>query len=780
MPTTEDNINIFFPFSNDRLCLTPWYSSGVPYDKVLPTTSRKYANLVGAWPLPVVPVYFILKMIDKKYGTDFLSLCKRIEIDKQSGLDDEVLQPSPIGKNVLLRRYYEELQNEVKKIFTNKNYSPVFDLGVIPCVNNLIKVFEEKSISIEDGVTEYISDTDNWYIKEAKLFRDGHSIVLFPENGSSAYLRIDTPTLVPVVTDGEPAHEIIDKKYKDRYGYNVILENLPTDPGQTTCQVEYFNYRGGSFWLTQPTMKFKITGRIRIKAVTPHYSSVIAADEEDNTLNRKLGDIKLQIVHVNTDITSTDDYKTYGESSAPIDVKKFTLISGDESIWEAGIEEIIENWVEMPWWVRAAEGSGGSQSGHDTLSAWNVNDPPNQYGATELRKQKLEFNNEENGEIIDVDTKYTKTDIHGYWFNPNANGYWKIISEAMFYNGVSPEVVQSFKEMRHSLKMVIAYDEEEFDEVEIVECNLKIEPYSELGGVQHNMCPFYSLPEMKCIDFIKGLLITEGSYLFKDALNNLKKEEFYNIITNLKNSKYYKFEPINNSVSISTPNELGQKNIFKSASDKDDQDEAREYTDEGYTNNLFICKLNNANLQEKAVLSTNPFYPAYIRNMSHPEIPTGNCVKIYSPENIVMFDGDKIAADYNAEVGKPTIWTLKTTEVYHNSCIYEEGTKYHRFVNSTLPTLRLDLKEIPSFRFCNNKNYKVLKAIFELGISVKFRCVLKPDVAINIHWTKPVYIEKMNSYFLISKYTWNCNTGVADVEAMKIPADILKTIEGNE
>lgn len=512
-----------------------------------------------------------------------------------------------------------------------------------------------------------------------------------------------------------------------------------------------FDIHNGLIYPKEPSLKLKIKGNISFTARAK--SSGVKDD---------LTDIKLQVRYFNNiPVAPLDEApsETLAESEHPISYRHYTshdprIVSADD-----GTDVTVVNKIYFP------------------LTNWVINTETD----TEYRQNfKFAFVlNQKEDESFEVPTGFSKTDTKGFWFFPNANRHLKIVSPRMTYQGdVSAEDLCS------ALSLSLEYDEEKMENISIAQIDITIEPDFDEGGMPHLMCPIYSLPDMTCLDFIRGLIITEGSYLYKDDDNKIRKRQFISLLDNIRSRICYNISALNDSIKFDGSNGLSQRNIFMSEADKDSQQEDDAASSEGYANNLFVCKINNKHINEKQTISTNPFYPPFIKNVDYPELPTGDCVRNWDVSDLLIFrkaqEEVQIGASLSGIVGKPTLWTLKLGDATGYSHVVEHNSKYYRFSNSIYPIKRLELKEIPTFRFKNNPNYKMLKRIIELGIAVKCKCVLPIEDTFNIDWTKPVYIDRLNSYFLLVSVSWSSADNVSELEMLKIPADILVEDNGNE
>lgn len=684
MPVSPNKVNFVFGFSNKSPFLCPWYSSGVAYDKLLPVNDKVPATMYG-YPLPVVPVPFLLWAIDKVYGTDFSRYCRTIKfgetdmlnrgIDKEGTIYDIYEQELTVANN-----YSQELQQHISEIFNDARLHPIYDLGVVPCVSSKYKL-EKRGEDIA-------------HITSASIANDNHTILL--EDGF--YGRL---------------FEIID----------------------------------GIINVKEPSLRLKIKGNI----------SFTATELSNKPKRDDLSSVKLQVCYYDTiPVAPLSDVpsEVLGESSDPISYRRYS--SDDPRIVNP-------------------EGSSGNNLIYKTLFPLNSANIITENETSYNQNYRFAFVlDNKDDEFLDIDTGYATTDTRGFWIFPNANQHYKIVNPKLV--GLGNVNAES---LRSRLCLKLDYDEEIMSNLSLAQIDITIEPYFAEGGMPHVMCPIYSLPDMTCLDFIKGLMITEGCYLYRSEDGKIRKREFAALIDNIKKGVCYNVTPFEGSISYDGSDGLSQNNFFMSASDKDEQEETDETSSEGYANNLFDCKISNKHINEKNTISTNPFYPPYIKNVDYKMLPTGDCVCNWKVSELMVFnssllneDDKQIGATLDGEEGKPSLWTLKLGDATGYAHVVVKNSKSYRFSNSKHAVKRLELKEIPTFRFKNNPNYKMLKRIIELGISVKCDCVLPIFDVFNLDWTKPVFIEELDSYFLIVDATWRSENNTTSLSLLKIPADI--------
>ena len=663
MSAILDKVGYFYGFTNDVFCLRPYYNGGVEYDKLFYQLEANSPGVVQGYPLPVVPVYFLLKSIDKKYGTDFSKFGREVVFGEniadpsQERDADHFYDGTSICAKITDISMYNEAQLAVAKIFqTIGTLDKIYDLGVIPCVKQGYKFLPE-----DDG-----------------SFTGGSFVAS------------------PIITD------------------NIATRTIQL-VGSTCAGLADNN--DGKFTVTTAHLALKLRGYVRIQ-VTSNKEKYRWVETRD------LSTVKLVI-------KAERDGENLGNGNDAISCE--TLLATNPRV----LEDVVA-------------GSGT----FDILFEFGD-------GGIEIATE-----NSEQNRFTEISTANTKTDLNGFWFYPKATNWRKIVSTSM-WTGVNNRIY-----------FALEYDKEETGITDslVKEVNLQVVPDYDINGCfPHEICPVYSLPDIKVLDFLKGLFITEGTYLYKDDDDKIQKRKFTSLLDNIKKENSYNITPIKGSVSVSISSELAQKTIFMSASDKDNQEDNAEYSETGYASNRFVCEINNKYLEEKKVLSTNPFYPAYIFNVDYPRVPTGNCVKNWKIDELyhIEIDGTskKVGAKLAPEEGKPSIWCIGIESVTNAACLIN---KKYRFVNSTAPAYRLKLEEIPHFKFKNNPNYIMLRKVLSLGVAIKCKCVINIIDVFNLNWTKPVYIKELNSYFLIVDATWQSSNNVTELNLLKIPADILK------
>lgn len=305
--------------------------------------------------------------------------------------------------------------------------------------------------------------------------------------------------------------------------------------------------------------------------------------------------------------------------------------------------------------------------------------------------------------------------------------------------------------------------------VSIQEAELSFEPYFNEGGRPRPMNAMYSLPKITCIDFMKSLYYMDGGFPKFNEDGSIGISHFSDLLTNIKKGNVYNWSKsiINETPNISNSDKYKQHNLFMSASDDEDND--KPINEDGYANYKLDVRCDNDTLEEKETIIKVPFYAPYVENPTHKSIKTGNTFKYWDVEEIYAFDEstEEFSAKYSASESNPSFGYLSGAWEFNKRNWYGIDARGEYWQAESQPDAVV-LKFNPWSGF-NGDSYDLLKHM------IRDNKVLKANVNVSlielstIDYAKPVYIEQYNSYFAIINVDWHSQSGISEVELIKIP-----------
>lgn len=281
-----------------------------------------------------------------------------------------------------------------------------------------------------------------------------------------------------------------------------------------------------------------------------------------------------------------------------------------------------------------------------------------------------------------------------------------------------------------------------------VTADFNVYPLFVEGGRNHPMNPTYCLPEITCFDFLKSLFYLIGAFPCINEDGSITAARYSDITKNISSGNCYdwsKYIIDSKELSIEYKSTWAQNNYYITGSD----DETKDYTitEDGYADGKLNITNPNQVLDKSTVITKSPFYAPYTQNPDYHEIPTGGTFKYWNVEELFMIQNEKYVVKPGGEESKPSYGTLEAYET-------NDGQ------------VRLKMNAWKGFK--GNSAYGLLKTMFENSITIKVQMKIIVLDLLNIDYTKPVYIEKYNSYFAIVEIQWSCSTGISDVTLMKI------------
>lgn len=300
--------------------------------------------------------------------------------------------------------------------------------------------------------------------------------------------------------------------------------------------------------------------------------------------------------------------------------------------------------------------------------------------------------------------------------------------------------------------------------------DLKFTPYFNEGGRPRPMSSTFSLPEIKCIDFIKAMFYMDGGFPKLNEDDSIGIIHYTDVLKNIKNGKVYNWSKliVENDDEIGYNDNYGQNNLYMSGSDSANVDD--EITTEGYKNYKLNIECKNKNLDETNEVVTLPFYAPYVTNPNFNAIETGGTFKYWDMEKVYAYDASKnnFTALFKAEESKPFFGYLSYKVLNEDRAWYgldSNGDQWNGNLKSGANILTMK----PWEGIETNNNYVLLKNIIKLNNVIKTKIKISPIDLYSIDYAKPVFIEKYNSYFAIVNIEFRSENGISDVELIKIP-----------
>lgn len=316
------------------------------------------------------------------------------------------------------------------------------------------------------------------------------------------------------------------------------------------------------------------------------------------------------------------------------------------------------------------------------------------------------------------------------------------------------------------------------------------------GDVGYHANLYKNLPDISCLEFIKSLYYILGGFPFVDYEGKVGIN-FYSDIT--KNFAYHNLvdwshkilkreEDVEVKFSCDSLSSLAQNNYYLMSNDDVDsfgREYEYEYGKDRYAHSYMNVKVQSDILPKTSTIIKLPFTGKFIANKSLTKWYTGETTDLWK----LSRDEERSVEDFHqTSINKatPVIGTLTLQETWHDvsEVIPEYDDPYDdRPTGETTVYRYLRGKMLTGFKVWQFPKdiasdlvyaplYAVLNRPYEI---VEDMCLSEVDL-LKIDYTKPIYIEKYNSYFVVSKIEHNID-GISKVYLLRLDMDYID-VEG--
>lgn len=296
-------------------------------------------------------------------------------------------------------------------------------------------------------------------------------------------------------------------------------------------------------------------------------------------------------------------------------------------------------------------------------------------------------------------------------------------------------------------------------------CEFSIRP-TDYKNAPENVDFTNSLPDLTCMDFIKSIYQILGGFPMRNTDGSIGIS-YYGDFSAKKNEAYdwsdkLLFKDKAEKVEIGSTEWKARNNYYLSKSDKLEIITKKEIPDENadvYQDGYFNITIDGAELEDDATMITLPYSTEFLKHGSN-ELPTGNTTKAWSYSNVKPASRDFIWLD-------ETLGDMPPLE-YEPKLETAQPT-----IGYVMRKVGVDNKPYLTYKVLNGfgdeiikHNYKVLDFMsnpIKLTINIRLTDIDLRD----LDMSRPVYLDKFNSYFAINKIRRG-DDGICQCELYKI------------
>lgn len=300
---------------------------------------------------------------------------------------------------------------------------------------------------------------------------------------------------------------------------------------------------------------------------------------------------------------------------------------------------------------------------------------------------------------------------------------------------------------------------------------MKITPkINDAKYITHYMDTFTNLPDIDCLAFVKSLFYMMGKYPQMTNNGVIYGLSYNTLRENIENGYVYDWSMyvINRTINAEeisyNVDDFKQNNYYMTSwDDLDRTEEDLEDEEDVYDDGILNIKVNDKSLDDEQTVYQSPFYPPYILNRKHPAFPTGNTVKAWDFDMADFDEPITIMNDGSYLFGDAT----KVLSMCESKPAY--GILHCRPLSddATVRYLRMDVlnpfKDAPSA-----SGLAYLQEIVKHPFVITEKLRLNEYVLMDIDFSRPVYIDKYNSYFAIVSIQRD-SKGICKCELIKLP-----------
>lgn len=295
----------------------------------------------------------------------------------------------------------------------------------------------------------------------------------------------------------------------------------------------------------------------------------------------------------------------------------------------------------------------------------------------------------------------------------------------------------------------------------------------------HLIDTYTNLPDIDCLTFIKTLFYMEGSFPKIMSDGTIRSIRYDEIKENVKNGNAYDWSKKiigGNSEEITyQASDFKQHNYYMTKwDDLDRTEEELKDEEDVYENGIGDITISDNSLDKENTVQQIPFYPPYILCRKHPNLPTGYTIKIWNIDNSdqeISWNGK-----YLQRKELQTITEAQPAYGYVHRIPFMEDNSSKIISWEKLPSIdslygnEMRMSVLNPFKdVLMNPSYRYFQQIVEKPYTVTENLLLDELDLMSIDYTKPVYIEKYNSYFAIISIQRD-SKGVCKCELIKLPA----------
>lgn len=284
----------------------------------------------------------------------------------------------------------------------------------------------------------------------------------------------------------------------------------------------------------------------------------------------------------------------------------------------------------------------------------------------------------------------------------------------------------------------------------------------------HNIDVISNLPDISCLNFVKSLFYMMGSFPYVNGNQEIVPRFYAEIRDNLNSGNVYDWSTKLPGSASDMPSEIkfattdfAQSNYYIMKSDELEATYDPEDVDEDvYASGVGCLTVENSTLEKSKTVIQVPFFPPYTLNRKYPSYDTGNTTKCWTLADEA--DSKERNTVYNRLefcTPEPALGVVSDRALTQDLNTGEKVVKGHAMTMEIWNGFGTILA---------NESYNYLQQIIEKPFVIKENLLLNEFDLMNLEYTRPIYLDKYNSYFAIVSIQRD-SKGKCICELIKLP-----------
>lgn len=286
----------------------------------------------------------------------------------------------------------------------------------------------------------------------------------------------------------------------------------------------------------------------------------------------------------------------------------------------------------------------------------------------------------------------------------------------------------------------------------------------------HSMDVISNLPDIGCLNFVKSLFYMMGAFPFVNSSQEIIPRFYVELQDNLNSGNVLDWSDKLPGAASDMPSEIkfatsdfAQSNYYLMKSDNMDSEyDPENIDDDVYAPALGCMTVENSTLEKSKTVIQLPFFAPYILNRKLPSYETGDTIKCWTlADDAPSNERNTVYNRLEFCNPEPSLGIITDRD------IAQELNTGETIVKGQVMTMEIwnGFGSIQS-----NESYNYLQKIIRKPFVIKEYLLLNEFDLIDLDYSRPVYLDKYNSYFAIVSILRDGN-GKCKCELLKIPKE---------